>query len=194
MKLCVATNNQHKLEEINHFLGDAFQLITLKEIGCEVDIPETGTTLEENSLIKAKYVWDNYHIPCFADDSGLEVEALANAPGVYSARFAGEHGNHAANNALLLEKLTNEKNRNARFRTVITLIVNDIDTLLQFEGMVYGTIAKELSGAKGFGYDPLFIPNEHTRTFAEMTLDEKNNLSHRTRAVEKLVAYLRRAD
>lgn len=189
MLLCLATNNTHKVEELQQLLGDSFELKTLKEIGCTDDIEETGTTLEENSRIKAQYIYERYGFPTIADDSGLEVEALGNAPGVYSARFAGEHGNHAKNNEKLLHELADKPNRKARFRAVITLVLEDNE--YQFEGIVEGQIAYALSGTDGFGYDPLFIPNGYEQTFAELNLAEKNKISHRGRAVQQLIAFLK---
>lgn len=191
MKLCFATNNPHKLEEVADLLGAEFELLTLRDVGCTDDIPETGDTLEANSLLKAQYVWERYGIPCFADDSGLEVEALGGAPGVYSARFAGQHGNHLANNLLLLQKLEGQTNRSAQFRAVVTLIQDA--TPQQFEGVVRGRIRHQMSGAEGFGYDPVFEPEGFDRTFAEMTLAEKNTLSHRARAMAALCNFLKKS-
>lgn len=186
--LCFATNNAHKIEELQAMLGLTFTLKTLSEIGCHDDIAETGTTLEENSLIKARYVWDNYQMDCFADDSGLEVVALNGAPGVYSARYSGLHHSHAANNELLLANLAGITNREAQFRTVITLILGG--EIHQFEGIIKGKIIDQLRGTEGFGYDPLFVPDGYDQTFAEIPLAEKNLISHRAKAVEKLVAFL----
>jgi XTP/dITP diphosphohydrolase len=188
IKLCFATNNAHKVAEIQAQLGASFELLSLKAIGCEEELAETGTTLEANSLQKAQYVFDNYQIDCFADDTGLEVEALSGEPGVYSARYAGEHRNSTDNMALLLSKLQGNTNRNARFRTVITLIQAGVMT--QFEGIVEGTIIEELKGTEGFGYDPIFIPNGYDRTFAEMSMEEKGQISHRGRAFQQLVSFL----
>lgn len=188
MQLCFATNNQHKIEEVRAMLGSAFELRTLHEIGCYEDIPETGETMEANSLLKAQYVWEQYGINCFADDSGLEVAALGGAPGVYSARYAGQHGNHLANNQLLLSRLEGQTERSAQFRAVITLILEG--QTHQFEGVVGGRIVSELRGTDGFGYDPLFVPTGYEQTFAEMAFSEKNKFSHRAKAVEKLCVFL----
>ena len=186
--LCFATNNAHKIEELQAMLGLTFTLKTLSEIGCHDDIAETGTTLEENSLIKAQYVWNNYQMDCFADDSGLEVAALNGAPGVYSARYSGVHHSFAANNALLLRNLAGITNRAAQFRTVITLILGG--EIHQFEGIIKGNIIDQPRGTEGFGYDPLFVPDGYNQTFAEISLAEKSLISHRAKAVEKLVAFL----
>ena len=188
-KLCFATNNSHKLEEIQAILGNSFELLNLNDIHCKEELPETGNTLEANSLQKAQYLYDNYHINCFADDTGLEVTALGGEPGVYSARYAGEQRSHADNINLLLKNLVDESNLSARFRTVITLIQDGIIT--QFEGIVKGKIIKELKGTEGFGYDPIFIPEGFNRTFAEMTLIEKGKISHRGRAFQKLIEFLK---
>jgi XTP/dITP diphosphohydrolase len=187
-KLCFATNNAHKLEEIQAILGDSFELLSLNDIHCKEELPETGNTLEANSLQKAKYLYDNYQVDCFADDTGLEVHALGGEPGVYSARYAGLQRSHSDNVNLLLKNLVNKPDRSARFRTVITLIQNGKVT--QFEGIVNGKIIEDLRGIKGFGYDPIFIPEGYDRTFAEMELIEKIKISHRGRAFEKLVTYL----
>lgn len=188
-KLCFATNNAHKLEEIQAILGDSFELVSLIDIHCKEELPETGNTLEANSLQKAKYLYDNYQIDCFADDTGLEVHALGGEPGVYSARYAGEQRSHADNINLLLKNLVNKPDRSARFRTVITLIQER--NITQFEGIVNGQIIEDLRGTQGFGYDPIFIPEGYDRTFAEMTLVEKGEISHRGRAFHKLVEFLR---
>lgn len=188
MKLCFATNNKNKLAEIQKILGNQFEIVSLQEIGCEEELAETQDTLEGNSLQKAQYIWDNYQINCFADDTGLEVEALNGAPGVYSARYAGT-GKAEDNMNLLLKNLGTENNRNAQFRTVITLIENG--EIKQFEGAVSGTIRTEKSGAEGFGYDPIFEPKNYSITFAEMDMLTKNQISHRGKAVQKLVNYLK---
>ncbi|MEM6299699.1 MAG: non-canonical purine NTP diphosphatase [Bacteroidota bacterium] len=188
MKICFASNNPNKLKEIRQKLGDTFEIVGLKGIGCTEDIAETETTLEGNSMLKARYVWENYGINCFADDTGLEVDALDGAPGVYSARFAGEHGNSEANLNLLLEKLQGKENRAAQFRTVVTLILEGESW--QFEGIVRGKIISERRGEGGFGYDPAFIPEGYEETFAEMPLELKNKISHRALAVQKLVDFL----
>jgi XTP/dITP diphosphohydrolase len=186
--LCFATNNAHKVAEIQALLGTKFVLQSLKEIGCQEELAETGTTLEANSLQKAQYLFDNYQVDCFADDTGLEVEALAGEPGVYSARYAGEHRNSTDNMALLLANLQGKATRKARFRTVITLIQAGIMT--QFEGIVEGHITEELKGTAGFGYDPIFVPDGYETTFAEMSMEDKGAISHRGRAFQKLIAYL----
>ncbi len=190
MQLCFATNNAHKLAELQQLVGDTFVIQSLEAIGCKVDIPETGTTLVANSLEKAQFVKTNYGINCFADDTGLEVDALDGAPGVYSARYAGEPADSVKNMAHLLENLEGELNRSARFRTVITLLIEDAPPMY-FEGIVEGEITKAHHGKLGFGYDPIFIPNGFSSTFAEMTPIEKNSISHRGQAVEKLVNYLK---
>ncbi|HTD42200.1 MAG TPA: non-canonical purine NTP diphosphatase [Mucilaginibacter sp.] len=188
LKLVFATNNRHKLEEVAHKIGDNFQLLTLEDIGCTEDIEETGATFEENATIKSRYVYDKYHLNCFGDDSGLIVDALNGEPGVYSARYAGEHGNHPANIKKVLEKLDGAENRRARFITVISLIWNGEEHL--FEGIVEGTIRHQTTGIGGFGYDPIFQPDGHNITFAEMSMEEKNKISHRARAMEKLILFL----
>ena len=198
MKIVFATNNNHKLSEIRDILNEACEVKSLKEIGCDVDIPETGTTLEENALIKANYVWDHFHTNVFADDTGLEVTALNNEPGVYSARYAGGVGHDSeANMAKLLAKLADNTHREARFRTVIALVAPKENTLgitqpILFEGVVTGNIATQKQGNEGFGYDPLFIPDGYDKTFAELGANIKNQISHRARAVGKLVDYLKR--
>lgn len=186
--ICFATNNAHKVEEIQAILGDNFKLLTLAEINCLEELPETGDTLEANSLQKAKYLFDNYHVECFADDTGLEVSALNNEPGVYSARYAGEQRSHADNINLLLKNLAGKTDRSAQFRTVITLI--SAGQTYQFEGFVKGKIIEELKGTQGFGYDPIFMPEGFDRTFAEMSLEEKGKISHRGMAFRLLVEYL----
>ena len=190
MKIVFATNNQHKLSEIRSILGDAIEVLSLKDIGCDVDIPETGKTLEENALQKAQYIYDHYHMDCFADDTGLEVDALGGAPGVYSARYAGGEGHDSeANMAKLLHELGDNSNRKARFRTVIALIIDGkVNT---FEGIVKGEIIRERRGGEGFGYDPIFQPEGYDKTFAELGMDVKNHISHRARAVHKLAEFLR---
>ena len=211
MRIVFATNNEHKLSEIRSILGESIEVLSLKDIGCEVDIPETGTTLEENAIQKAQYVYDNYHIDCFADDTGLEVDALGGAPGVYSARYASmasqtsststpaSHDSEA-NMARLLRELGNNNNRRARFRTVIALIqkknicpcgCTSIKEIHQFEGIVEGQIIRERRGGEGFGYDPIFQPDGYDKTFAELGMDIKNHISHRARAVQKLAEFLK---
>ena len=212
MKIVFATNNQHKLSEIRSILGESIEVLSLKDIGCDVDIPETGTTLEENALQKAQYVYDHYHIDCFADDTGLEVDALNGAPGVYSARYAAlpdnpvKSGNAGlvshdseANMTRLLYELGNNNNRKARFRTVIALIqkkdvcpcgCTSIKEIHKFEGIVEGEIIRKRRGGEGFGYDPIFQPDGYDQTFAELGMDIKNRISHRARATQKLADYL----
>lgn len=189
MKIVFATNNQHKLSEVRAVLGDGFELVTLREVGITEDIPETGATLDENASQKARYVYDRTGLDCFADDTGLEVEALNGAPGVRSARYATDGHDFAANNRKLLHELEGKENRKARFRTVISLIRGGVEQ--QMEGIVRGTIATQEAGCEGFGYDPLFIPDGHDITFAEMSADEKNAISHRGRAVAELVKILK---
>lgn len=186
--ICLATNNPHKAEELQKMLDGLFEIKTLKDIGCTEDVPETADSFAGNSLQKAKYVYNKYKVDCIADDSGLEVDALNGEPGVFSARYAGEHGNHARNNEKLLKNLEGAKNRKARFRTVVTLILEG--KVEMFEGAVEGKITTELTGKDGFGYDPLFMPDGYDRTFAEMSMEEKNPISHRGRAIEKLKGYL----
>ena len=189
LKLCFATNNAHKLEEIKKILGSKFEIISLKDIGCFEELPEERNTIEGNSLQKADYVFYHFDINCFADDTGLEVEALNGAPGVYSARYAGEQRNSEDNIDLLLKNLANIENRKARFKTVITFIrLNEIH---QFEGVVEGTILKERRGKGGFGYDSIFLPDGFQKSMAEMSMDEKNKISHRARAMENFVEFLR---
>ncbi len=188
-KLVFASNNAHKLSEIRAILGDRIEIISLSDLQCHDEIPETADTLEGNALIKARYVWEHYGLYCFADDTGLEVEALGGAPGVYSARFAGEHASFEDNVRLLLERLSGvAAPRRARFRTVVALI-DEYGTHF-FEGSVDGEITLERSGDHGFGYDPIFRPEGREETFAQLTEQEKNSMSHRGRAVQKLVRYL----
>lgn len=189
MKIVFATNNTHKLSEVRALLGEGFELVTLREVGITEDIPETGATLDENASIKARYVYERTGLDCFADDTGLEVEALNGAPGVHSARYATDGHDFAANNRKLLRELNGITNRRAHFRTVISLIRGGEE--LQVEGIVRGTIATEESGNEGFGYDPLFIPEGYDHTFADMSADEKNAISHRGRAVAELVKALK---
>lgn len=187
-KIVFATNNPHKLDEARAILDGVVQVLSLADIGCHDDIPETAETLEGNALIKARYIKEKYGYDCFADDTGLMVEALDGAPGVYSARFAGEHCSPADNIALLLEKLKGEENRKAKFCTVVALIYNGKEFL--FEGEVAGTISDHNCGKSGFGYDPVFIPENSDLSFAEMTADDKNAISHRGRAMTKLADFL----
>jgi XTP/dITP diphosphohydrolase len=188
-KLIFATNNAHKLGEVQALLGDAFELVTLRECGITEDIPETAETLEGNALQKARYVYEKTGLDCFADDTGLEVDALNGAPGVHSARYATDGHDFAANNRLLLKNLEGVVDRTARFRTVIALILDGVE--YTFEGRVEGTIATSESGSEGFGYDPLFVPSGEIITFAQMSAEAKNAISHRGRAVAKLVDFLK---
>lgn len=188
MKIIFATNNAHKLSEVQAVLGEGFELVTPRMCGVEEEIPETAETLEGNASQKSHYLYDRTGLDCFADDTGLEVEALGGEPGVHSARYATDGHDFAANNRLLLKNLEGKENRRARFRTVISLIEGGEEHL--FEGIVEGRIIDHESGEEGFGYDPLFVPDGFDRTFAEMTAEEKNAISHRGRAVRKLVAYL----
>ena len=191
MKIVFATNNQNKLSEVKKILGNRFELLSLADIGCHDDIPEKGQTLTDNALIKAQWVWDKYHVNCFADDTGLEVDALGGAPGVYSARYAGGAGHDSqANMKKLLYELDNKDNRKARFRTVIALIIDGKQRT--FEGICNGEIIREKRGGEGFGYDPIFQPAGHNKTFAELGLDIKNQISHRALATQKLVDYLKK--
>ncbi len=213
MQIVFATNNAHKLSEIRSILGSRFQVLSLADIGCQVDIPETGTTLEENALLKAHYVWDHYHVSCFADDSGLEVDALDGAPGVFSARYANmrftattghtaaapEAHDSEANMSQLLADLGENNNRHAQFRTVIALVhkrdvcpcgCTSIKQEHLFEGIVEGTIMRERSGAEGFGYDPIFRPDGYDHTFAELGTNVKNRISHRAKATQQLASFL----
>lgn len=189
-KLVFATNNAHKLEEVSAILGDSINLLSLKDIDCHTDIPETADTLEGNALLKSSYVFKNYQLDCFADDTGLEVEALNGAPGVYSARYAEGEGHDAQANMLkLLHNMEGKENRKAQFRTVISLILDGKEYL--FEGVIKGEIIKEKRGDSGFGYDPVFVPEGYNQTFAELGNDIKNRISHRALAVNKLCDFLR---
>ncbi len=187
-KLVFATNNEHKLHEVNHLLGKRYILVSLGSIGFKDEIPEDYFTLEENALQKARYIYDRYRLSCFADDTGLEVEALGGAPGVFSARYAGEDKNPTRNVNKLLGELQGAANRNARFRTVIALVLDGKEYL--FEGIAEGTIAHEPIGDAGFGYDPIFLPTGYSQTFAQMELSLKNAISHRGRAIERLASFL----
>ena len=189
MKLVFATNNKHKLEEVRAILGNKIEILSLNDIDCHDDIPETADTLEGNALIKARYIYEKFGVDCFADDTGLEVEVLNGEPGVYSARYAGEECNPEANMYKLLQNLTGKNNRNAQFRTVIALIIQGEEKL--FNGIVKGTISNEKMGNAGFGYDPIFIPEGFSESFAQMTSDMKNSISHRYRATEELSKYLK---
>ncbi|ERI86419.1 non-canonical purine NTP pyrophosphatase, RdgB/HAM1 family [Bacteroides pyogenes F0041] len=190
MKLVFATNNAHKLEEISSILGDKIELLSLKDIGCHEDIPETADTLEGNALLKSSFIYRNYGLNSFGDDTGLEVEALGGAPGVYSARYAGGEGHDSqANMRKLLRELEGVENRKARFRTVISLILDGKEYL--FEGIIDGEIIKEKRGGSGFGYDPIFKPEGYEQTFAELGAEVKNEISHRALAVKKLAEFLK---
>ena len=189
MKLVFATNNKHKLQEVRDIMGSGVEVLSLNDINCHDDIPETADTLQGNALIKARYIYEKYGIDCFADDTGLEVEALGGEPGVYSARYAGEECNSEANMHKLLHNLTGKKNRNAQFRTVIALIINGEEML--FNGIVKGTITEEKCGTSGFGYDPVFIPEGFSESFAQMDSATKNSISHRYRATKELSNYLK---
>ena len=186
--LVFATNNLHKLEEVRDILGGSFRIASLKEIGCIDDIPETADTLEGNALQKARYVKEKFGYDCFADDTGLEVEALGGAPGVFSARYAGPGHDSEANMRKLLKELEGKTNRQAQFRTVVALLLDGEE--YTFEGIVRGTILTERRGTAGFGYDPVFVPEGYAETFAEMGSEEKNRISHRARAVQKLADFL----
>ena len=189
MKLVFATNNAHKLEEVRQILGDRFEVLSLNDINCHEDIPETGDTFQDNALQKARFIKEHYGYDCFADDTGLEVKALNGAPGVHSARYAGDHDSEA-NMTKLLRELEKKSDRSAQFRTVVALILNGQEVL--FEGIVTGQIATERPyGDGGFGYDPVFVPDGYTETFSQMSSEGKNLISHRGRAVRKLADYLR---
>lgn len=188
MKICFASNNPKKLEEIRAALGNEFEIVSLADIGCREELPETGDTLEANAFQKARYVKDHYGVDCFADDTGLEVEALDGAPGVYSGRFAGEPRSDERNVSLLLEKMRQTENRKAAFRTIIALIIDGKS--FSFEGKAAGKILKKRSGNKGFGYDPVFQPDGYEKTFAELSMKEKNDISHRGKAVRQLAGFL----
>lgn len=188
MKLVFATNNKHKLEEMRAILGGKVELLSLADIDCYDDIPETAETLEGNALIKARHIYEKYSLACFADDTGLEVDALGGAPGVYSARYAGENNDSEANMQKLLANLDGKNDRRAQFRTVIALIIDGEERL--FDGIVRGTIATERKGGAGFGYDPVFVPEGYDTSFAEMGSEQKNAISHRSRAASALNDYL----
>jgi XTP/dITP diphosphohydrolase len=188
MKLCFATNNAHKLSEVKSLFDAKFQIASLQDIGCSEELAETTGTISGNSNQKAEYVYTNYKVDCFADDSGLEVEALNNEPGVDSAIYAGPQRSHDDNIELLLKNLAGIENRTARFITVITLIV--LGKQFQFEGVLSGRILNERRGNGGFGYDPIFVPDGYNKTLAQMTMEEKNRISHRAKAIEKLVSFL----
>lgn len=187
-KIVFATNNRHKLDEIRSILGSSYTIVPMSETGCSEDIPETAGTLEGNALLKAQYIKTHYGYDCFADDTGLEIKALNNAPGVYSARYAGESKDPKANMLKVIKDLENQTDRSARFRTVIALIAGEKEYL--FEGVVDGKLVEEARGNAGFGYDPVFVPEGYTETFAEMGVDVKNKISHRAKAVEQLKKFL----
>ena len=189
MKLVFATNNRHKLDEVRAIVGDRVEVLSLNDIECHDEIPETADTLQGNALIKARYIYEKYGLDCFADDTGLEVEALGGEPGVYSARYAGEECSSEANIQKLLHNLTGKSNRKAQFRTVIALIINGEEKL--FNGIVKGSITEEKRGDSGFGYDPIFIPEGFSESFAQMSSEQKNSISHRYRATEQLSNYLK---
>lgn len=188
MKICFATNNVKKIEEVKAALGDDFEILSLQDIGCFEELPETGNTLEYNAFEKARFVRSHYGVDCFADDTGLEVDALDGAPGVYSGRFAGEPRSDVRNIDLLLKKMNGEIDRNARFRTVIALILEGSE--FAFEGKAEGEIIDEKVGSGGFGYDPVFKPIGFDQTFAELSLVEKNEISHRGKAIKALISFL----
>ena len=187
-KIVFATNNQHKLQEVRAIVGQYFDVLSLRDIECNEEIHENGTTFEENALMKAHYIKDNYGYDCFADDSGLEVVALNNAPGVYSARYAGEPSDSQRNIEKLMREMQDKKERSARFRTSIALLLDGEEKL--FDGCIEGDIIDVLRGCNGFGYDPLFVPRGYDITFAEMSSEEKNKISHRAIATQKLIEYL----
>ncbi|MDN5285345.1 MAG: non-canonical purine diphosphatase [Mucilaginibacter sp.] len=191
-QLVFATNNQHKLEEVAAKIKDKFKLLSLEDIGCTDDIEETGTSFRENASIKSHYVYQKYNLNCFGDDSGLEIDALNGEPGVYSARYAGEHGNRDANIEKVLHNLTGKTNRKARFRTVISLMWNGQEYF--FDGTVEGNIRTNPSGNDPFGYNPIFEPEGYNVTFAEISLDEKNRISHRAKAMDQLISFLSMVD
>ena len=190
MKLVFASNNKNKIAEIQQLIGDKFEIVSLQDIGCTEDIPETADTIEGNAILKAQYVYDKYGLSCFADDTGLEIDALEGEPGVYSARYAGEQKNADDNMALVLQKLEHQSNRSAQFKTVIALNFGSEHFL--FEGIVKGTITPVKRGNAGFGYDPIFQPEGFDVTFAEMSMQQKSTISHRGKAVEKLINFLKR--
>ena len=189
MELVFVTNNQHKIEEVQHALGNDVKILTLKDVNFFEQIPETGQTIEQNALQKARYFYQRTGMDCFADDTGLEVEALNGLPGVHSARFASDH-DFEKNMYKVLELMKDKTNRKARFRTVIALILNGKEYL--FEGIVDGYITDQPSGNNGFGYDPIFVPQGYSKTFAQMSLEQKNKISHRARAIEKLAGFLKK--
>lgn len=188
MKLVFASNNKHKIQEIKQLLPETFKIVSLEDIGCKEDIPETADTIEGNAILKADYVTKNYDLPCFADDSGLEVDVLNGQPGVFSARYAGEQKNDEDNIQKLLNELQSHSNRKAQFKTVIALNLNGEQHL--FTGIIKGQIISEKRGTNGFGYDPVFVAQNSDKTFAELSSEEKNKVSHRAKAVKELVSFL----
>lgn len=188
MKICFATNNSKKIEEVKAALGEAFEIVSLQDISCHEELPETGETLDHNAFQKARYVKENYGVDCFADDTGLEVDSLAGAPGVYSGRYAGEPRSDERNIELLLTNLHGQQARNARFRTVIALILEGEE--YKFEGTAAGEILESKIGIGGFGYDPIFRPEGFAQSFAELSMAEKNEISHRGKAVKALIEFL----
>jgi XTP/dITP diphosphohydrolase len=188
-ELVFVTNNLHKLKEITEIVGDHFRILSLADIGCNDEIPEDAETLEGNASFKAWYVYNKYRKDCFADDTGLEIDALNGRPGVRSARYAGEDCNPENNIRKILDELETKTDRKARFRTIISLIRKGLE--IQFEGIVEGEILSEKRGKEGFGYDPVFLPDGYDLTFAEMPLEEKNKISHRARAINKLTDHLK---
>lgn len=187
-ELVFATNNKHKTEEVGNLLRGQYKVLNLSDIGCTVDIPETGSTFAENATLKSQYVLENYQLDCFADDSGLEIEALNQEPGIYSARYSGIKDD-AANLNLVLQKMQGQSNRKARFRTVVSLFKNQQNYL--FEGIINGHIAEKPMGTQGFGYDPIFVPEGYDISFAQMSMEQKNEISHRAIAMRKLIAFLK---
>lgn len=183
-----ATGNPYKVQEVGAVLKDRYKIKSLQDIGCTVDLPETSPSLEGNALQKARYVYEHFSVNCFSEDTGLEIEALNGEPGVYTARYAGPQRDAKDNMDLVLQKLQHQENRRARFRTVVALIIEGEE--FTFEGIVNGRIARAKKGGGGFGYDPIFIPEGHSRTFAELPAEEKNKISHRARAVAKLIGFL----
>lgn len=189
MKICFATNNKKKIEEVRAALGPEFTIVSLEEVGCQEELPETGDTLDHNAFQKARYVFDHYGVDCFADDTGLEVDALHGAPGVYSGRYAGEPRSDDRNVEKLLQEMQGISNRKARFRTVIALIQDGKE--YAFEGVAEGEIIEQRTGTGGFGYDPVFKPTGYDQTFAELSMEEKNQISHRGKAVQALIKFLK---
>jgi XTP/dITP diphosphohydrolase len=189
--LCIASNNSHKIQELKELLGDSYDLKSMTEIGCHEEIEETGHTLEENAQIKAKYIFEKYGIPTLSDDSGLEIISLDMRPGVYSARYAGEHGNHQANMDKVLGELEDKTDKSAQFRTVLCLILSE-NKIHTFEGKVEGHIISQKRGTGGFGYDPIFVPTGYDHTFAELSAEIKNTISHRASAIQKLRLFIKK--